>query len=285
MWFTQWYDEPSVGFDNGESETWFSADSKYNPAWTFWWYNWLGYIDEADVVFYNGEAYTTSMTKTGIWSYGGSRRPFETTAIHEYGHAAGLLHEADEYNIMGTDWTHIHCNGDVYRTYIGEDACDGLVSRYGLYSGGTIEDVSVTLFKRVGFSGEYSTHDKCKMYTSGGSELPYTTFAGQRRYNVSKGQTVKVEFSWENEGETTQTRTAGWYISTNSTISTTDTRFATQNFTLSRDDVFTYATTLKIPSNLTSGQTYYLGVIIDYDNKLGEMDESNNAAYHIIKIN
>ncbi|MBV6466704.1 MAG: hypothetical protein DCC43_15565 [Candidatus Brocadia sp.] len=277
------YDEPSVGFNNGESEVWFSSDSNYSPAVTFTWYLPYPYIVESDVVFYNGVAYTTSMAKTNLWSYGGPYRPFQTTAIHEYGHVAGLGHEADEYNIMGADWTHIHCNGSTARSYVGEDACDGLVNLYGLATS-SVEDLSVSLFKRVGSSGEYSTHAQCKMYSSTtNNELAFTTYQGQRRYTVAPGQVVKVEFTWENQGKTTQTRTAGWYISSNSLITTTDSRFATQNFTLSRGNVNTTKTTLTIPSNLTPGQTYYLGAIIDYNNGLSEIDENNNAAYHIIR--
>jgi hypothetical protein len=284
QWFTQLYDDPSVGRGNGESETWFSSDPAYSPAVTYWWMS-NGYIVETDVIFYNGVAYTPYMTKTSLWPYGGAYRPFQTTAIHEYGHAAGLLHEDGEYNIMGQDYTFLTTNGQTCRSYVGEDASDGLVSLYGLANPAVIEDLSVTLFKWVGWSGEYSWHDKGKMFNTSNVELPSTNFNGQRRYNVNKGQRVKAEFTWENNGETTQNRTAGWYISTNSTIDTSDRRIATQNYTLSRDDPYTIGTTITIPSNLTSGQTYYLGVIIDYNNRLSEVAESNNAAYHIIRVN
>ena len=286
MWFTQLFDDTSVGFDNGQSEVWFTSDASYSPAWTFWWYSfWTGDIEEADIVFYNGVAYTTSMTKTQLWPYGGAFRPFQTTAMHEYGHAAGLQHEADEYNIMGQDWTHIHCNGQTCRSYVGEDASDGLVALYGLASGGTFQDLSVTLFKYTGASGAYSAHGFCKMYSTAGVELGWATNNGQRRYNVNKGQQVRVEFTYENNGETTQTRRGGFYLSTDSTITTADTLLATSNFTLSRDNVYTAQTTVTVPSSLTSGVTYYLGVIIDDNAGLGEVDESNNAAYHIIRVN
>jgi hypothetical protein len=285
FWFTQKWGDGSIGFDNGQNEVWFSADSDYNPAVTFWWHNIWGDIVEADVVFYNGEDYTSSMTKTSLWPYGGSYRPFETTAAHEYGHASGLLHENDEYNIMGDDWNHIHCNGGTCRSYVGEDACDGLVDTYGRFSNGTNQDVSVSLFRYLGTSGEYSTHQLNKMYTSGGSLLSSSAFNGQRRYNVSKGQAVKVGFTYENEGETTQTVNLGFYISTNSTISTGDRLIGTGWVTEARGNVHTVTTTIGIPGDLTSGSTYYLGVIIDYDNALSETDSSNNAAYHIIKVN
>ena len=62
QWFRQWYNDSSIGFNNGQSEVWFSSSATYNPAVTFWWYSWwTGKIKEADVVFYNGVAYTSSM--------------------------------------------------------------------------------------------------------------------------------------------------------------------------------------------------------------------------------
>jgi len=281
--FTQSYDDTSVRFDNGQSEVWFTGDSAYNPAWTFWWNDWwTGRIEEADVVFYNGEAYTTSMTKTTSWAYGGTRRTFQTTLLHEYGHVAGLGHEDGEYNIMGTDWTHIHCNGQTLRSYLGEDACDGLVALYGRNSG-SIEDLSVSMFRRTGASGEYSTHGLCRMFTPAGGLLPSSANNGQRRYNVSAGQQVRVEFTYENNGETRRTGRTGYYISTNSYISIYDRLIATSSYNMTRDNVVTNRVTVTIPSDLAPG-TYYLGVIIDYDSALAERDEGNNAAYHIIRV-
>lgn len=287
MWFDQDYNDSSVSFNNNQSEVWFSSNSDYDPAVTFPYYNWwTGDLDEADVVFYNGEDYTTSMNKTSLWPFDGSYRPFQTTAIHEYGHAAGLGHEDDEYNIMGQDWDHIHCNGSTARSYVGEDACDGLVDIYGRASGGSFEDVSASLFEWSGRSGEYSKHSFCDVYTSGGSLLSsYSTYNGQRRYNVSKGTTYKFEFTFENNGETTQEFRAGYYLSTNNYISTSDDLLATTTFTLSRDNVYTYKRSITIPSDLSSGSTYYLGVKVDDDYSVSEVDGSNNVAYHIIKIN
>jgi hypothetical protein len=282
--FNQTYGDGSVAFNNGQNEVWFSANDDYDPAVCFAWT--IGdTVVEADVIFYNGEDYTSGMTKTNLWTFGGSYRPFQTTACHEYGHAAGLSHENDEYNIMGSDWDHIHCNGQTARSYVGEDACDGLVDTYGRWSGGTIQDLSVSLHRYLGESGEYSTHQKGKMYTSGGSLLSSNSYNGQRRYLVNKGQTVRVGFTYENEGETTQTVKIGFYISTNSTISTGDTLFATGTVTEARGNVHSINSTVTLPNNLNSGQTYYLGVIIDYDNQVSEVDGSNNAAYHIIRVN
>ena len=287
--FSQTFNDSSIAFDNEQSEVWFSNDSSLfhgHTAITYiFWEWWSGDTDEADVIFLVGEDWTTSMNKTSLWAYGGPWRPFENSVAHEYGHAAGGEddHEDDEYNIMGEDYTHMHCNGSTCRSYFGEDFFNGLVRLYDP-AGLNRQDVSVTLFKWVGRIGEYSDHGLCKMYDSAGVELPSKTYEGQRRYDVKRGQVVRVHFTYENQGENTKTVNAGYYISTDSTIGTADSRFATQSFTLSRGDVYTQSVTVTLPSNLTSGKTYYLGVIVDYDNKLAEVDGANNAAYHIIKI-
>jgi len=285
--FGQSWGDTSVGIDNGQSEVWFSSSSSYSPAVCYTQYSWWsGDIIEADVIFWNGVAYTTSMNKTSLWPYGGASRPFETTAMHEYGHAAGLGHENDEYNIMGQDWTHIHLNATTCRSYIGEDGCDGLMALYGRWSGYDCQDLAMTHWKYLGESGEYSTHQLCRMYTSAGSTLPSTAFNGQRRYNVTKGTTVRAEFSYENLGETSKTVKVGYYISTNSTISTGDRFLGYGTVTIDCDGVYTTSNTyLYMPTDLTSGSTYYLGGIIDYDNAVAEIDSSNNAAYHIIRVN
>ena len=281
--FTQTYNDPSVSFGNGQNEVWFSSDaSACNPAVTYSWWDAAGNLTETDICFYVGESYTTSMSKSSLWAYGGPFRPFQTTAMHEYGHALGLGHEADEYNIMGQDWTHLSLNGSTARSYSGEDANDGAVFLYGLFSG---EDMGVVHMKRTGAVGEYSWHDLTKLYNSSGVELPFTVFNGQRRYNVSRGQTVRVEFTYENNGATYKSPSVGFYISTNSTINTADTQFHKFTLGLGRNDVTTYLRTVTIPATLTRGSTYYLGAITDWNNLIPEVTETNNAAYHIIKVN
>jgi hypothetical protein len=279
----QRYDDASVSLENGQSEVWFSNDPQYDPAWTFWYHNAGGYIVEADVIFYSGVSYTTSMQKHNLRAYGGPDRPFQTTALHEYGHVAGLKHENREYNLMGIDYTHINANGYTAHAYVGEDASHGLVRLYTHKDGISIENVGVTLFKWTGVDGEYSVHGKCTM-TSGGVELTYTDYAGQRRYNVNKGQNVRVWFTYENSGETTQTVKIGYYISTDATINTADRLIDTRTFVQQCNNVDTRYVTLTIPADLVSGTTYWLGAIVDYDGSIKEVDEQNAAA-HIIRVN
>ena len=283
--FAMVWDDTATALGNRENETWFSTDSQYSPAVTYWWLTSTGTIVEADVIFYSSINWTTSMNKTSLITYGGSGRPFETTAMHEFGHAAGLRHEEGEYNIMGQDWTHIHLNGLTCTSYVGEDASSGLVALYGSFSGGVREDVSVTHMKYKSFSGEYSLHQLCSVLTAAGAIPSYATFEGQRRFSVTRGQPFQFEFTFENLGEATQTVNVGYYLSTDSNIATTDRLIATRSMTLAREDVDTLKQTLTIPADLVAGRTYWIGSIVDNDNRLVEVDSNNNAAYHAVLVN
>jgi hypothetical protein len=294
--FNKAYNDSSVGLDNGQNEAWFSSDPAVlagAPAITYWQYDCIDYwlfgkdveFTEADVIFDVNEAYTTSMTATSLWSYGGAYRPFQTTAIHELGHALGLGHVNYTYNIMGSDWTHIHANGGTARSYLGEDAANGDVYLYGTTSAAA-EDLGLTHWKYLGTSGEYSTHQKTRVYTSTGGALPTFTVSGETGYYVSKGQVVRFELTYENNGKNTQSSSdVRYYVSTNNLISTADTQIGSATFGLSRNTVLTSYVTLTIPTNLTSGVTYWLGGVIDADSSLAEMTESNNATYLPIRIN
>jgi len=119
--------------------------------------------------------------------------------------------------------------------------------------------------------------------TDEGVELTYTDYAGQRRYNVNKGQRVRVWFTYENSGETTQTVKIGYYISTDAYVTTADRLIDTRTFVQQCNNVDTRYVTLTIPTDLISGTTYRLGAIVDYDGSIHEVDEQN-AAFHIIRV-
>ncbi len=279
------FGDTSVGFDNGQSEVWASSSSMYNPAVTFAWMD-GSCIVESDIVFCSQQPWTSSTSKTLIWSYGGIARPFQTTAIHEFGHAVGLDHEDGEYNSMGQDWTHITCNGSTYRSYVGEDAANGLVSLYGLYQH-DIEDLSVSSFRRTGQSGGYSVHGPCIITTTSGATAPFEIDdQGQRRYLLNRGQSYRVQFTFENNGASTHHNVGlEYHISNNNYISFWDPMIrSTKLPTLGRDNVYTRFHKVTIPSNLTPLQTYCLGVRIDAPSAVIESTEFNNAAYHMIRI-
>ncbi|MGR9107225.1 MAG: hypothetical protein ACU843_09875 [Gammaproteobacteria bacterium] len=285
------WNEPGVALNNGENEVWWEANNGpsigTSPGIAYPWFNANCTLREVDVIFNNSVSYHYTTSKTSLLPYGGAYRPFQTTAMHEFGHAGGLAHTANTYNVLGQDWTHIHANGSTATAYSGEDANAGLVSVYGLWAGGP-EDLGVVHWRRTGSSGEYSTHGRTRLFNTSNVELTKVAGTAEPVYRVNKGQTVKLEMSYENMGKTSPLNNipVGYYLSTNDTISTTDTFLGAGSVSLSRDQVATTSnTSLVIPSNLVSGQTYWLGAIIDYTGTISERSESNNATYLTIRIN
>ena len=287
MTFTVRYDEASVGSGNLQNEIWWAAPPAIEaPAYADVWWNDDCEIIEADVVFNNTEAYTTSTAKASHWSYGGAYRPFHTTAMHEFGHAVGLGHTANRYSIMGTDWDHVHTNGVSAVAYPGEDAVAATVAVYGI-SSANVQDLGVSHWRWTGSSGEYSTHGRTRLFDSAGVELPLVAGTAEPVYRVNRGQFVRLEMTYENMSATSpRTVKVGYYLSANDFISTTDTFLAERTLTLYRSAPDTLSDTfLFLPPTLVSGQTYYLGAFIDYDGAVNEAYETNNASYLAIRVN
>lgn len=272
----------SLGFKNGQNEIWASDDSDYSPAVSFRWYGGLAFcanphIKESDIIFFTGVNWMAGMTKSNHYYYGGSFRPFQTTALHELGHSMGLGHENDEYSIMGDDRSVVNANGNTLRAYLGEDGSDGAVDLYGLPA--TLsQDVSVAHWKYSFADGEYSKNTWTVMTNSTGGALSSFVTADERVYRVSPGQTVQVEFTYENNGASTVNPKVGFYYSTNSTISTGDLRIGGFTPSLGRKDAYTVRRTVTIPVSATAGYRY-IGAYIDEDNAIGEVTSANNATY------
>lgn len=281
-------DTNGVKRGNGQNEVWFSSDPgalQGAPAIAYYWYECVDYwifgktvkLTETDVIFDVNEAYTPFMSnKSALWEYGGGSRPFQTTALHELGHGLGLQHTNYTYNIMGQDWTHIHVNGATARSYIGEDAARGAAHLYG---NKTLRDLSVSQWKYSGASGEYSSHTRTVMRNASGGVLPTSVVNGEVRYHVNPGQTVRVEFTFENNGSSTENISTGYYLSTNDLITTVDTKIAEIGMTLSPDSVFTFTQSVTIPASTPHGVNRWLGAIVDNKNVVSELIESNNATY------
>ncbi|NML18099.1 hypothetical protein [Azohydromonas caseinilytica] len=290
-------DTGGLALGNGQNEVWGSSDNgilQGAPAITYWrdtCFQFLGVVvthrDEADVIFdYRAPfQWTADELKSSIIRYTGTRRQLQSTGVHEFGHAMGLLHVNTEYNIMGADFEHIWANGSAARGYLGEDASDGAVFLYGLWSA-NYQDLGVAHWKYAFADGQYSRHVKTGIYDASGVALPTVSVNGETGYRVNRGQTVQVEFSYENNGKDTQTVNTGWYVSTNDIISRSDLRIATNTgMTLARNNVLTYRRTLTIPNNLARGTNYWVGTIVDMEGRVPDSVPSNNATYIPIRIN
>lgn len=281
-------DTGGVGRGNGQSEIWGWPGSKISgfPAvafqrWTcYWLFGWRAGMKEVDIVFNYDSPFrwTASKSKYSLIRYQGTKRSLHTTGVHELGHGLILNHVNSEYNVMGADFEHIHVNGSTANAYMGEDASDGAVFIYG--DRGGWEDVAVVHWKYSAASGEYSDHRKTVIYNSSGGVLPTVNVNGETGYRVSRGQWVQVEFTYENNGSNYQSSIqTGYYISSNDYISTYDRRVAGRSFNLSRDNVYTTTTWVRIPADLSPNRNYWTGVVIDETNRIFEAVEWNNATY------
>ena len=124
------------------------------------------------------------------------------------------------------------------------------------------------------------------MFSSGGSELGKTVVGAEPRYNVTRGATVKGEFSYENLGRSTQNG-AGvkFYISTNEIISSADTQIRSISVNLARNTPALLSTDMVIPAGLTAATDYWLGVIITTPPGVADGNSSNNTSYIRIRTN
>lgn len=268
--------EGNVAVGNGENETWWT-NSLGSDALCITWWNGACELIEADVIFLNTASYTASWGKADLWPYAGSWRPFQTTVIHEFGHAQGLKHTADTYSVMGQDWDHIHANANLAFAYPGEDAVAGSVAVYGTVPG--FEDVALAHWRHTGASGEYSSHDRTRLLGIGGIE-PGKVVVDEPVYLVGKGDSLRMEVTCENLGNTVQTVNIGYYLSTNDFISTTDTFLGASPVTIARDTADpTTSPLITIPTWLAGSTNYWLGAIINYDKAAADITSSNNATY------
>ena len=276
-----------IGFDNDESEVWFTGATLPSSAWTYTsWDLATCEMKEADILFnIVDNDFTESRKKQDLKMYAGSQIPFRTVAIHELGHAQGLQHVVNEYSVMGTDITHVHTNGSIVNAYPGADAVSGSLAVYGLQAGAK-QELGVSHWQWAGGSVYgYSVHERTGIFNPvTGNEFSRYTSGGEPVYRVRRGNLVSWVLTYENMGASALVNAkVNYYLSTNSTISNFDTLLKSETHTLSRG-AHPIATELTIPTNLTRGKTYYLGAVIDPDHKVSEYYDTENATYTAIRV-
>ena len=147
------------------------------------------------------------------------------------------------------------------------------------YGGGTLQSVSAVDKQQLDALGFHT-------FLPGQPDL--SDYVSVSNTTVAPGASVTVDAYAMNLGNAISgASTAGIYLSTDSTITTSDTLLATVNSgtlaTVSQPGYYDHQTvSVTLPANLTPG-TYYIGGIADYNNHVSESNESNNT-YDVVRI-
>ncbi|MBI5261283.1 MAG: M10 family metallopeptidase C-terminal domain-containing protein [Bradyrhizobium sp.] len=127
-----------------------------------------------------------------------------------------------------------------------------------------------------------NTHNVTQITVTGPAQADLTaSFDSVSSTTIAAGGTTSVDFWLVNFGKgAAAASTSGLYLSTDATISTSDTLLTTvASLALTANGTAGYydhqAVSLALPSNLAPG-TYYIGGIADYDNAIAESNEANN---------
>jgi hypothetical protein len=243
--------------DNGRNEVYYDSSlsgstlavtrTRYHCYWLF---GWNYGIDETDIGFNSNRAWTT-----GTFNYGSLGSPYslESVALHELGHALGLLHEDRWMATMNSFYPN---SGPLGYSKEWDPLADDRLGERVIYPDSTTEvDIAGSAFKRTG---------------SGSSGLVSSTLSAAR------GSNVTIDITFFNQSTSTRTFDINFYLSTNSYPSSADTYLGSNYGAWGSEGAqLTFSRTLKIPSSVSPG-TYYLGYVIDPSNALSEADEGNN---------
>lgn len=220
-------------------------------------------IIEADVFFDIAESWSTLSNPSEAQILAATN--FSLVAVHELGHALGLNHENDMLDTMNAFYG-VGAFGSRRFIEPHADCRNGVRLIYPL-SGSSIREYTISNWKRTGSTG-----------SSGLISTPVS---------ATRGSTITMQFTMENLGTTTNSPVVGHFLSTNTTISTSDIRIGTTSgLSMSRGTVRTVSVSVTIPSTVAPG-VYFLGSIVDVNNTLVETNETDNdlAAPRSITIN
>lgn len=256
-----------ISHSNGRNEMYFGVASEMDGAVgvtyvrydsCFWWFD-TRHIIEADIAFDAGQMVEWGSTPCNTYRPFGSR----TTMVHEMGHGLGLEHYDDAMNLMMTnDGEGKYCGNFVIEPHP-DDAAGG---RFLYGSGNRSTDIAASEHRLVG-----------------PNDVELNTATGTQR--ICPGSSYTFQWSVGNMGTEGVGYNVAWYLSTNNTISTSDIFVGSNSGAFESADSFnTWSRTITIPSSVAFDAEYFLGTIVDYDDRVSERYWSNNATYMARKI-
>ena len=156
----------------------------------------------------------------------------------------------------------------------------------GTYYIGGIADYSNQISER---NETNNTYNVVQLTVTAPGHPDLSEYVAVDKTTIAAGGNVTIDAYTMNLGNgVAASPTAGIYISTDATISTSDilltalTTSATLA-TVSTDGYYDHQTvTVALPGNLASG-TYYIGGLADYNNQLAESNEGNNT-YNVVQV-
>lgn len=222
-------------------------------------WSWSRDIDiiEADV-FVNGDA---ALEAGNPAECNRKRVGQRTTVIHELGHALGLNHEPNQMALMmPTDGEGKYCGH--YTISPHPDDASGGRQLYG--NGARSRDLAASEFRHVG------------------PDRVTTNSDGAIR-SFCPGDRHLVRWSVANLGTVNETYNVRWYLSTNNRITTADRVIATNYRAVQNAGYFsTWQRTITIP-HIPAG-LYFLGHLVDFDERIWERRGDNNSTYMASRI-
>lgn len=296
------FGDSSVAVTNGQNEIWWTTgatgDTALGRTYThrsctlgLFGYSWD--MKETDIVMYDQHNWVAQIAPHityayDLYEYGGTNNAMVNTMVHELLHGVGLMHEGDEYNIMGSSQNFHNVNAFGSQLHVGEDAARGLVYIYGARSD-ILEDVGVSERKYDGYftspgQGSYATASLVGVYDSSMNLKPTDINSdNQIAYKVSSGEMIYFEFTLENIGKNTQDVTLDFYLSSNSLIQPPEDYYlgsANETLTIDSADTITFSATL--PGGLSTGVEYWLGTRITMDNDFDNNPRNQNTRIPLI---